>query len=420
MNMFYKLISKSLWNRRTSVILTLLSIALSISLLAGVEHLRREAKDSFTKTISGTDLIIGARSGQVNLLLYSVFRIGNATNNISWESYKDIASGKNIKWTIPISLGDSHKGFRVMGTTQDYFEHYRYGNKMALSFKQGKQFQHVYDAVLGHQVAKELGYEIGQKIVLSHGLGKVSFSKHDDKPFEIVGILEPTGTPIDRTIHISLAGIEAIHIDWQHGAKIPGLSISAEDALKQDLTPKAITAVFVGLKSKVATFSLQRKINNYRQEPLIAIIPGIALVQLWQILSVIENLLLVISAFVVLTGLTGMITTLLAGLNERRREMAILRSVGAKPFYIFLLLMTESVLLTVIGCLLGIAIMFFILTILKPILITQYGLFIGINPINSYILIIIALVIALSAILGLIPSLIAFRRSLKDGLSIRN
>jgi putative ABC transport system permease protein len=417
--MFYKLIFMSLWNRRVSILLTLISISLSISLLLGVEHLRREAKESFTKTISGTDLIIGARSGQVNLLLYSVFRIGNATNNISWESYKEITADKNIQWSIPISLGDSHKGFRVMGTTQTYFEKYRYGNKMALAFKQGQMFENVYDVVLGSQVAKELGYELGEEIILSHGVGKVSFSKHDDKPFEVVGILEPTGTPIDRTVHISLAGIEAIHIDWQHGAKIPGLEISAEDALNHDLTPKAITAVFVGLKSKVATFSLQRKINNYKQEPLVAIIPGLALVELWRIVAFVENLLVVISAFVVITGFIGMITTLLAGLNERRREMAILRSIGAKPSYIFLLLMVESILLAVIGCFIGIVNIFLILTLLKPLLITQYGLFISANIVNVYMFMIVGLIVIVAAILGLIPSFSAYRSSLKDGLNIR-
>lgn len=417
--MFYKLIFMSLWNRRTSIILMLISISLSITLLVGVEHLRREAKDSFSKTISATDLIIGARSGQVNLLLYSVFRIGDATNNISWESYKDIASDKSIKWTVPISLGDSHKGFRVMGTTETYFEKYKYGNKMPLVFKQGEQFENVYETVLGYQVAKELGYSIGQEIILSHGMGKVSFSKHEDKPFKITGILAPTGTPVDRTVHISLAGIEAIHIDWQQGVKIPGIKISAEDALKHDLTPKAITAVFVGLKSKVATFSLQRKINQYKQEPLTAIIPGLALVQLWQVVGFVEKILIIISAFVVLTGLMGMVTTLLAGLNERRREMAILRALGAKPFYMFLLLMTESVLLAITACIIGVISIFLILTLLQPILISHYGLFIGINPFNTSVLIILTLVVSIAAILGLVPSMIAYKRSLKDGLSYK-
>ncbi len=417
--MFTKLITSSLWNRRTSISLSLISIALSVCLLVGVEHLRREAKDSFTNTISGTDLIVGARSGEVNLLLYSVFRIGNATNNISWQSYTDIANEKSVAWTIPFSLGDSHKGFRVLGTTESYFDHYLYGNKQPLSILEGNRFKQVYDTVLGYQVAKELGYKLGQKIILSHGLGKVSFSQHEDKPFTVTGILKPTGTPIDQTVHISLAGIEAIHIDWQHGVQIPGLQLSAEEALQQDLTPKTITGFFVGLKSKVATFSLQRKINKYQQEPLMAIIPALALVQLWQIVGVVENILIIISAFVVLVGVMGMITTLLAGLNERRRELAILRSLGAKPVYIFCLLMTESIFLTITGCLAGVAILFLILSSLSKVLMSQYGLLLGNNPLNTYTFFILAAITCIAAILGLIPSFIAYRRSLKDGLTVK-
>ncbi|MCG8378281.1 MAG: ABC transporter permease [Proteobacteria bacterium] len=417
--MFFRLVILSLWNRRSSILLTILSIAISVSLLLGVDHLRRQAKDSFSKTVSGVDLIVGARSGQVNLLLYSVFRVGNATNNISWESYREIAENKNIAWTIPISLGDSHKGFRVMGTTQSYFDHYRFGDKQPLTFSKGESFKGVYDAVLGYSVAKELGYQVEQKIIISHGLGKVSFSNHDDKPFTVVGILQATGTPVDRTVHVSLAGIEAIHLDWQQGVKIPGLVISAEDALKHDLTPASITAMMVGLKSKIATFKLQRYINEYRKEPLMAVLPGVALVELWQIVSVIENLLLIISAMVVVAGLTGMLTTLIAGLNERRREIAILRSLGAQPLYVFLLLMIEAVVLALIGCLLGVALIFVLLAIIKPILVTEYGLFISAMPISLEMVYVLTIIISLATLLGLIPSLIAYKRSLKDGLTVK-
>lgn len=418
--MFFRLILSSLWNRRSSILLTIFSIAVSVSLLLGIDHLRHQAKNSFTKTVSGVDLIVGARSGQVNLLLYSVFRIGNPTNNISWQSYQQIADNPNTAWTIPISLGDSHNGFRVMGTTQSYFDHYRFGDKQHLSFKEGKQFKGVYDTVLGHNVAKELNYSLGQEIVIAHGLGKVSFSKHDDKPFTIVGILEPTGTPIDRTVHVSLAAIEAIHLDWQQGVKIPGFGISAEEALKQDLTPKSITAVMVGLKSKMATFKFQRYINKFKQEPLMAVLPGIALVELWQIVSVIENLLLIISAMVVLAGLTGMLTTLIASLNERRREIAILRALGAQPIYIFLLLMIESLVLTIVGCLAGIIFIFVLMAIVQPILASTYGLHVSAIPLSLEMLYILAIVVILAGLLGLIPSYLAYKNSLKDGLTIRN
>ena len=148
---------KSARFRRTSLLLTVISIAISVTLLLGVDVVRKEAKSSFLNTISQTDLIVGARSGPSNLLLYSVFHIGSATNNVAWDSYETIDGLDGVAWTVPISLGDSHRGFRVMGTTTDYFEYYRHGTDNQLDFDDGVAFDEVYDAVLGADVARDLG-----------------------------------------------------------------------------------------------------------------------------------------------------------------------------------------------------------------------------------------------------------------------
>lgn len=410
---------KSLLNRRFTALLTVISIALSVTLLVGVERLRTEAQASFANTLSGTDLIVGARSAPVQLLLYSVFRIGDATNNISWDSYEDIAAHPKVAWTVPISLGDSHRGFRVLGTTAAYFEHYRYGRDRRLSFEQGQPFADLYDAVLGAEVADALGYKIGDSIIVAHGAGEVSFAKHDDKPFRVVGILERTGTPVDRTVHVSLEAIEAIHIDWQSGAPIPGLSISADQARAMDLTPKAITAFLVGLNSKVATFQVQRFVNEYPEEPLLAILPGVALSQLWDLIGVAENALLIVSAFVVVVGLFGMLTALLTSLNERRREMAILRSVGARPGHVFALIMGEGAFLTLLGVLSGMALLYLALILGQPIIESRFGIFVPIEGPTPYEWVLLGAVIAAGFLVGSIPSYRAYRLSLADGLAVR-
>lgn len=417
--MILGLARKSLWNRRGTALLTLISLAISVALILGINHLRHQAKESFTSTISGVDLIVGARSGATNLLLYSVFRMGNATNNISWQSYEAIAQQRQVAWTIPLSLGDSHRGFRVLGTDHNYFEHYRYGDKRALAFAEGEAFAGVFDAVLGAQVARELGYAIGDEIVIAHGLGDVSFSKHDDKPFRVTGILAPTGTPVDRSVHVMLEGIEAIHVDWQHGAKIPGRSISAEEALQQELKPRAITAFLVGLKSRMATFSLQRSINEYRAEPLTAILPGVALAELWDVLGMVENMLIVIAFLVLLATLVGMTTTLLSSMKERQRELAILRAVGAHAGYLFALIEIEALLLASLGVVLGILLLSLSLLLLQPWLAAEFGLFISINPLNSEALWIAAGAVLLAGLLALVPALVAYRRALVDGLGVR-
>ncbi|MET0062268.1 MAG: ABC transporter permease [Candidatus Thiodiazotropha endolucinida] len=410
---------KSLLNRRFTASLILLSIALSVSLLLGVERLRVESRNSFANTISGTDLVVGARSGAINLLLYSVFRIGDATNNISWQSYQKFSEHPLVNWTIPISLGDSHLGYRVMGTSRDYFQYYKYANKRSLAFHRGQPFEHVYHAVLGHEVAERLGYQIDREIVIAHGAGKTSFTLHDDKPFKVVGILKPTGTPVDRTVHVPLEGIEAIHKDWIAGRQVTGLNISAEEVLEKDLTPKAITAFLVGLKSKIATFRLQREINDYRKEPLLAVLPGVALQQLWDLISVAENALLIITVLVVAVGLIGILTVMLASLNERRREMAILRSVGARPGHILLLVTGESLLLSLVGIVLGLLLLYAGLMLAQSYIETGYGLHLPIGLPSNREWLILGLIGTSALIIGLIPGYRAYRYSLADGMSIR-
>ena len=410
---------KSLLNRRVTVGLTVFAIGVSVMLVLGVERLRHDAKASFANTISGTDLIVGARSGSIQLLLYSVFRIGNATNNISWSSYQDIAGRKEVAWTIPLSLGDSHRGYRVMGTTADYFKHYRYGNGTSLTFAEGKPFADVFDTVLGADVAKALGYELGDPIVVAHGLGAEGFSKHDDKPFTVTGILERTATPVDRTVHISLAGIEAIHIDWKGGARVPGMNVSADAVREINLQPKTITAFFVGLKSRLAAFRLQRAINEYRREPLLAALPGVALQELWDLMGTAEAALGVISLFVVAAGLLGMLTMLLSGLNERRREIAILRTVGARPGHIFTLLALEAGLITVAGALLGLGLLYAGIFAAQPFVAAEYGLTLGLGLPSARDFAVLGLIVAAGIVAGAFPAARAYRQSLADGMVVR-
>jgi len=415
----FSLAWKSLLNRRFTALLTVTSIALSVALLVGVERLRTEARESFANTLSGTDLIVGARSGPMQLLLYAVFRIGDATNNISWKSYQDLAKHPKVSWTVPIALGDSHRGFRVLGTTPAYFDHYRYARNRELEIIEGQRFSDLYEAVVGAEVAEKLGYRIGDSIIVAHGASDVSFTRHDDKPFRVVGILARTGTPVDRTVHVSLEAIEAIHVDWQSGAPIPGISISAEQARAMDLTPKAITAALVGLKSKISTFQVQRFVNDYPEEPLSAILPGVALSQLWNLIGIAENALLIVSTFVVVVGLFGMLTALLTSLNERRREMAILRSVGARPGHVFALIMGEAGALTLLGVLFGLSLLYLLLLAGQPIIESRFGLFIAIGGLSPYEWSLLGAVVAAGFLVGSIPSYRAYRLSLADGLSVR-
>lgn len=410
---------KSLCNRWPTALLAVLAIAMSVALILTVEKIRRDARSSFTQTVSGTDLIIGARSGAVQLLLYSVFRIGNATNNITWESVEEIRERAAIDWIIPLSLGDSHAGYRVLGTTLDYFTFYRYGQGRAIELSRGELFDDVFDAVLGSEVAAKLGYQLNDSIVVAHGTGNVALVEHDKQPFRISGILKPTGTPVDRAIHVSLEGIEAMHVDWRNGAAVKGASTSADVIRTMDLKPEAVTALLVGLKSRSTVFREQRAINTYRAEPLLAILPGVALQELWGLISVAEMALLIVSVCVVVAGLFNLISVLLAGLNERRREMAVLRASGARPAHVFVLLCIESTVLTIGGIVAGVF-LHYLLTALGAVFVQQrFGLSIGLSLLDARDFAILCAIAIAGMLAGVLPAIQAYRKSLADGLTQR-
>ncbi len=407
----------SLVARGLTVAMTIVAIGLSVALFLGVEKVRTGAKNSFADTISGTDLIVGARSGSVQLLLYSVFRIGNATNNMTWESYQDIAQRSEVDWIVPISLGDSHRQFRVMGTTPAFFGRYKYRAGKSLLLRDGAILSDLFDTVIGADVAATLGYDIGDPIVVAHGLA--SFSQHKDQPFRVSGILEKTGTPVDRTVIVSLKAIEAIHVDWKSGAQIPGQSTPADVIRQMDLQPQAVTAALIGAKSRLRVFGLQRAINEYAQEPLLAILPGVALQELWQIVGVAETALIAVSAMVIVTAMIGMMATIFSSLNERRREMAIFRAMGARPRVILGLLVLEAALMAALGAALGMVLLYVGLVISQPMIDSAFGLWLPISPPTWREVWVLLGVVCVGAIVSIVPALRAYRMSLADGMTVR-
>ncbi|MBM3222197.1 MAG: FtsX-like permease family protein [Candidatus Tectomicrobia bacterium] len=412
---------KSLKNRKLTTSLTLFSIALSVGLLIGVEHVRRGVREHFSHTISQTDLIVGARGGTLQLLLYAVFGMGTATNNISYATYDKLRQHPAVKWTIPYSLGDSHRGFRVIGTTEDFYKEYRYRQDRQLVFAAGKPASEVFDVVLGHTVAQQLGYTLGDAIVVAHGVtsGR-GIIQHDDKPFRVVGILRQTATPVDRALYITLEGMEAMHIDWQAGAPPrPGEAISAAQIRKETIQVQQITAFLLRTKSRMETLRLQREINTFADEPLMTIIPGVALSELWRTVGYAEDALKVVTIFVMVVGLLGMLMALYTSLHERRREMAILRAVGVGPWKILSLLILESGLLSMLGSLGGVVLVYSLLLIFQPIIEKAFGLYLPLMTLSGVEYVYLALTILGGCAIGLIPALKAYRNTLADGLSMR-
>ena len=414
---------RSALNRRGTLALVMLSIALATALLLGLERLRTDIRSSFALAVSGTDLVVGARTSPVQLMLYAVFHVGGATNNIRMDSVRAVAAHRAVAWVVPLSLGDSHRGRPVLGTTPAYFEHFAYGERQPLAIVQGRAFtatlDGLYEAVIGAEVAQALGYRLGHKLTLSHGSADVLAPQHADKPFTVVGVLARTGTPVDRTVHVSLQAIEAIHLDWSAGAPLPGMKIAPEFARKFDLEPKQVTAALVGLKNRVAVFNVQRFVAGYEGEALLAVLPGVALDELWSVVGPGEQALLAISGLVAVVSLASLVAVVLAGLNERRRELAVLRAVGAGPRHVLWLLATEGALVTLAGALLGALAAALAVVLAGPALQRQFGITLLPGAPTAAQWGLFGAVLVAGMLASLVPGWRAYRLSLADGLSPR-
>ena len=432
----FDLALKSLRNRAFSTSLTVGSIALSVALLIGVENVRVGMRESFSNTISQTDLIVGTKGGTIQLLLYSVFGMGAPTENVSWEAYRRWADHPAVAWTIPYGLGDSHRGFRVIGTNEDFYRHYRYRGGQEIALAEGRGGSELFDVTLGADVAAELNYALGDEIAVTHGLGEIGFLNHDHMPFTVVGILAKTFTPVDRAIYVTLEGLEAIH--WEDG--VPPASADDDHADEAEAAPAddghvhaeppadlsiedvevtQVTSFFVGMNNRPDLLQLQRDINDFEDEPMMAVIPGASLNEMWRSLGYAETGLRLVTIFVVLVGLLGMLVSLYTSLNERRREMAILRAVGAGPRRIVSLLVLESVCLAGAGAIAGLALVYVLLSVGQPIVEAQVGLFIPIRPPGSVELLFLGAVVAAGFLMGFVPALKAYRTALHDGLAVR-
>lgn len=433
MNTTLRLALKSVRYRKSAIILSIVSIALSVVLLLGIERIRTSIEKSFTSTISGTDLIVGARTGNLSLLLSTVFHKGTINQGMSWESYETIKANPQVDWAIPISLGDSHKGYAVIGTNSDFFTHYRYGNNLVIDSSRGEIDIDGMTIVIGYKVAEDLDYHVNDSIVLTHGIGAEDFTNHKENPFKVSAILKPTGTPIDNSLIVSLNALDAIHGTFYNHTIDPFAVIdnfsnhnhenhdhhnhNHEDGVSH---PKTITGLFIGTKNKSNILQLQQFINNKKTESLMAIMPVITLQELWSIIKPIENVLKIISFIVLFISLGSILSTILNSLNQRRREMSILRSIGARPQLIFGLIILESIGIVLVGILLGICIVTLALIIAQPIFLQNFGIHLEVLDLSINDIYILLIILCSGLFIGLFPAFQAYKQTLGDGLSIKH
>ncbi len=410
---------KSVQNRKLTSLLCVVSIALSVALLLGVERMKNGARNGFTNTISQTDLIVGAKGGPLQLVLYTVFRIGAPTNNIRYSSYTEIKNFPEVDWTIPISLGDAYRGYRVVGTDENLFKHYRYRGDKGIEVLDGQIPKGVFDVVLGYEVAQKYQHKASDSIILSHGISERSIMEHSNTPFKVVGVLKPTATPIDRSVFITLEGMEALHFGWEDGVPRKEKDISPEKLKKENIHIGQITSFLLKTKNRIQTLKLQRRIDSFPKDPLMAVIPGVALHELWRTLSYVENILYLISLCVLAVGLISVIISLYTSLNERRREIAIFRALGSGIGKVVSLLLFESTLIVLTGIFIGIILLYLGLYFVRPFLESNFSLFLPIQLLSPTEWLYLGGILLGGITAGLIPAIKAYRNSLQDGLTIQ-
>lgn len=418
----------SLWHRRFTFLMTVVAVAVGIALILGMQRIRYEARTSFTDTVSGIDLIAAARGNPVQILMATVFGVGQTSNSMSWETYEAISTLPGIGWSVPIAQGDNHRGFPVIGTTTGYFEHFRYGRDKKLGFLKGAAFEADNTAVIGFEVSQQFGYDPGSTIVNAHGAGDVAIDVHDETPFQITGVLAPTGTPVDRMVFVPLEGFEALHKD-RDGRAAEADPLHAHDDHAEEAAANTdrpyeknagrLNAAYLGLTSKSQILALQRQISEFDHEPLTALVPAMTLVELWSITRVAENALSVIAGAVILSTVLGMLTMVSATLDQRRGEFAILRSVGASPREIFGLIVLEAGIIMLAAAVAGLALVNISLGVAGPLLASRFGLQLTASlPTPGEWIVLLAIGIT-GLLASCIPAYRVYSQTVSDGMSLR-
>ena len=401
MSALLRLAAASLLARRRTTGLMLLALTLSCALLFGVEKLRSEVRASAYASVGAVDLIVGARTAPETLLLATVFHYGALSTPLPRAVETRLASHPAVRFALPLSLGDSVAGLPVVGTVPAYFAHLGLTPEGPLAFQAGGPFAGDEEVVLGAEAARRLGKDLGDALTLSHGLGAESFLEHEDHPLRVVGLLAPTGTPLDQRVLVSLEALHAAHEGAASGA--------SENA--------NISALLLGLAPRAAALGLAAQLNRSGDPPLTAALPALTLAGLLRWLGAGEAVLQVLSAFVVVVALAGMLAMMLASLEQRRREMAVLRALGAGFPTLLFLLLTEALMLTGAAISLGLGLVHGGLALAAPALQSATGLALQ-DPGPTAREGLLALgALALATLSGLLPAWLAARRALMDGLS---
>ncbi|MEJ8836725.1 ABC transporter permease [Ramlibacter sp. AN1133] len=328
-----------LWARPLATVLNLLLLTLGLASITFVVLASEQVQRSFQRDLAGIDLVVGAKGSPLQLILAGVFHIDVPPGNVKLADVQALAAKPQIAQVIPISLGDSYRGFRIVGTTPQYLAHYR------VPVAQGRLWSAAMETVLGAQVAQALGLKPGERFVGGHGLGGGG-AAHAAMPYTVTGVLAPCGCVLDRLILTPTESVWHVHEKGHMGGK-------ADDAADHEDEEREITLALVRYRTPLAAVSFPRYVNS--ETAMQAAAPAIEVTRLLRLLGVGSEVLQGVGAVLLLTAALSVFIALWTAVRERRADLAMLRMLGASPGRVAALLLAEGLWLAILASVLGLA-----------------------------------------------------------------
>lgn len=404
-----KIVFKNIKQRSLASLLTIFSIMLGVALVTSIILLRKESEDAFNQTATGYELIVGPKGSSLQLTLNTVYQIGVPLGNMPFRVYELLKNDKRVKLAIPYVSGDNFKNFRLIGTVPEIFTEFEYHKGKKYNISSGKFFENDFEAVIGSETSLRTGLKIGDTFTGSHGVDSYEGAEtHDEFRFKVTGILEKTFSPVDRLIFVSMNSVWKLH---NHEME--------NDTASASTNHNTITSILLKLKNPVYFDLVRRQINDDRYEGISAqaILPVFEIKQLFDIIGNINSILLVIAYLVIFVSAISVLVSLYNSMNERRREIAIMRSLGASRFTILKIIVMEGVIISLCGSLSGLLLGHSVLIILKNKISDLAGIQITGTTFSITELYIFAGTVLLGMIASLLPALKAYKTDVAENLN---
>ncbi len=430
-----KIAWRSLEQRRLSSLLTGLSIALGVALVVAVLVIYSVVENTFERSANGYDMIVGAKGGKLQLVLNTVFHLSQPIENIPWSYYKEFTEGRFssvVEVAVPCCMGDNYQGYRVVGTTPELFEKFEYAPGEPYTFSDGRLFEqdHFFEAIVGNMVARKTGLKVGDEFQPTHGVTTEEDQGHKHDAFRVVGILAPTGTPNDRALFVNIEGFYLLddHAKEDHGeAKTAGSDEHdahehgghdhGHDADRKPLPEdqREVTAILVRT-DPFRGIQLPRIINEGPVAQSVSPIKEIANL-FTGLVGPVRWLILMLAVLVVIEAGIGMMVAIYNTMSERRREIAVMRALGAQRRTVLSIILLESILLSLLGGLAGVALGHALVALASPLVVTYAGISVGAFAFDILEVYLVPGLIVLAAVVGYLPAMAAYRTDVAKTLS---